>query len=70
MDPLDSVVKDGFSKKEICKLRSEWQEGGSYMKIKGKGISGKRVQLVQSLEVGIRLGLYLRNRKEVGVIGA
>lgn len=69
MDLLDLVGKDGFSKKVIFKLRSEWQEGGSNIKIKGKSILGKREQLVHRPRGGNKLGLFLRNRKEVGVTG-
>ena len=63
MDPLDSVVKDGFSKKEVCKLRSECQEGGSDVNIKGKSISGKRVQLVQRPGGGNKAWVAFKEQK-------
>ena len=45
------------------------QEGASDVKIKGGSILGKRVQLVHRPRGGNKLGLFLRNRKEVGVPG-
>ena len=56
MDLLDSVGKDGFSKKVIFKLRSEWQEGGSNIKIKGRSILGN--SLCTDPEVGISVGCF------------
>lgn len=68
MATLDWIVRNGFSEKVILRLRFEWQ-GVSHVKINGKSIPGKRVQLVQRPKGGSKLVLNLRNRKEVGVIG-
>lgn len=44
---LDWGGKFGFSKKVVWKLRSVGQDRGGHIKIKGRSIPGKRVQLVQ-----------------------